>query len=107
MGFGSVFYVCDLETFLMPFKYPSTITFEDFVALQRRTKNDHYKAGVKSSGRDDLEEQDDIGMVDALVAISHVRISEPKRSQLCVLASPIKEQRSSVRPATFAKYVDP
>ncbi|GJY02768.1 peroxisome biogenesis protein 1 isoform X1 [Tanacetum coccineum] len=37
----------DLETFLMPFKYPSTITFEDFVALQRTIKNDHYKAAVK------------------------------------------------------------
>ncbi|GJV21582.1 hypothetical protein Tco_1370602 [Tanacetum coccineum] len=41
------FIATDLETFLMPFKYPSTITFEDFVALQRTIKNDHYKAAVK------------------------------------------------------------
>lgn len=42
------------------------------------------------------EEQDECGLVDALaVAISHVRISEPKRSRLCVPKSPIREQCSS------------
>ncbi|CAK9149013.1 unnamed protein product [Ilex paraguariensis] len=42
------------------------------------------------------EEQDDSGLVDALsVAISHVRISEPKRSRLCGPSSPIREQCSS------------
>lgn len=41
-------------------------------------------------------EEHDCGLVDALaVAISHVRISEPKRSRLCGPASPIREQRSS------------
>lgn len=44
----------------------------------------------------DSEEQDESGLVDALaVAISHVRISEPKRSRLCVPTSPIREQCSS------------
>lgn len=46
----------------------------------------------------DLGEQDDSGLVDALaVAISHVRISEPKRSRLCGHgpSSPIREQHSS------------
>ncbi|XAR48525.1 Non-specific serine/threonine protein kinase [Bertholletia excelsa] len=42
------------------------------------------------------EEQDECGLVDALaVAISHVRISEPKRSRLCGPTSPIREQCSS------------
>lgn len=42
------------------------------------------------------DEDDDSGLVDALtVAISHVRISEPKRSRLCVPTSPIREQCSS------------
>nr|GEW92619.1 hypothetical protein [Tanacetum cinerariifolium] len=45
--FGSVFYARDLETFLLPFGYSSTNTFEDFVSLQRRIKNDNYKAAVK------------------------------------------------------------
>ncbi|KAL4589965.1 hypothetical protein LXL04_002878 [Taraxacum kok-saghyz] len=38
------------------------------------------------------EEQDECGLV---VAISHVRISEPKRSRLCVPTSPITEHCSS------------
>ncbi|XP_017237344.1 serine/threonine-protein kinase PEPKR2 isoform X2 [Daucus carota subsp. sativus] len=42
------------------------------------------------------DEQDDCGFVDALaVAISHVTISEPKRSRLCGPTSPIREQCSS------------
>lgn len=42
------------------------------------------------------EEQDECGLVDALaVAISHVTISEPKRSRLCGPTSPIREQCSS------------
>lgn len=46
----------------------------------------------------DSVEQDDSGLVDVLaVAISHVRISEPKRSRLCGHgpSSPIREQHSS------------
>ncbi|KAI5667923.1 hypothetical protein M9H77_17776 [Catharanthus roseus] len=44
----------------------------------------------------DSVEQDDSSLVDALsVAISHVRISEPKRSRLCGPSSPICEQCSS------------
>lgn len=58
----------------------------------------------RSSGRDDSEEQDDTGLVDALaVAISHVRISEPKRSRLCVPTSPIREQCSSVNTSNLCK----
>ncbi|KAJ0807688.1 putative protein kinase CAMK-CDPK family [Helianthus annuus] len=50
----------------------------------------------RSLSHDNSEEQDDSGLVDALaVAISNVRISEPKRSRLCVPTSPIREQRSS------------
>ncbi|GFY96100.1 phosphoenolpyruvate carboxylase-related kinase 2 [Actinidia rufa] len=42
------------------------------------------------------EEQDDCGLVDVLaVAISHVTISEPKKSRLCGPTSPIREQCSS------------
>ncbi|KAL6984045.1 Serine/threonine-protein kinase pepkr2 [Sarracenia purpurea var. burkii] len=42
------------------------------------------------------EQEDDCGFVDVLaVAISHVTISEPKRSRLCGPASPIREQCSS------------
>uniref|UniRef100_A0A164X308 Protein kinase domain-containing protein n=1 Tax=Daucus carota subsp. sativus TaxID=79200 RepID=A0A164X308_DAUCS len=51
-----------------------------------------------SSGSSSQEraEQDDCGFVDALaVAISHVTISEPKRSRLCGPTSPIREQCSS------------
>ncbi|KAF5809630.1 putative protein kinase CAMK-CDPK family [Helianthus annuus] len=49
-----------------------------------------------SLSHDNSEELDDSGLVDALaVAISNVRISEPKRSRLCVPSSPIREQCSS------------
>ncbi|XP_022768396.1 serine/threonine-protein kinase PEPKR2 [Durio zibethinus] len=42
------------------------------------------------------EEQDENGVVDVLaVAISHVRISEPKRSRLCSPTGPIEQQCSS------------
>ncbi|GAV66796.1 Pkinase domain-containing protein [Cephalotus follicularis] len=42
------------------------------------------------------EDQDECGLVDALaVAISHVRISEPKRTRLCSPTGPIKQQCSS------------
>ncbi|XP_041014514.1 serine/threonine-protein kinase PEPKR2-like isoform X2 [Juglans microcarpa x Juglans regia] len=41
-------------------------------------------------------EEQECGLVDALaVAISRVRISEPKRSRLCSPTSPIRQQRSS------------
>ncbi|KAK3023258.1 hypothetical protein RJ639_044424 [Escallonia herrerae] len=53
---------------------------------------------VSSSGSlgREADEQDDCGLVDALsVAISHVTISEPKRSRLCLPTSPIREQCSS------------
>ncbi|XP_047342627.1 serine/threonine-protein kinase PEPKR2 [Impatiens glandulifera] len=49
-----------------------------------------------SSGGRGAEEQDENGLVDALsVAISHVRISEPKKVRLCGPTSPIREQCSS------------
>ncbi|KAJ8762502.1 hypothetical protein K2173_007941 [Erythroxylum novogranatense] len=42
------------------------------------------------------EEQDESGLVDALaVAISHVKISETKRSRLCGPTGPLEQQRSS------------
>ncbi|KAJ8771589.1 hypothetical protein K2173_026766 [Erythroxylum novogranatense] len=44
----------------------------------------------------EYEEQDECGSVDALaVAISHVKISEPKRSRLCWPTGPIEQQRTS------------
>lgn len=52
----------------------------------------------RSSGSEEQGDDDDDsgGLVDALaVAISNIRISEPKRSRLCVPTSPIREQRSS------------
>lgn len=45
--FRSVFYARDLESFLLPFRYSSANTFEGFISLQRKIKNDHYKAAVK------------------------------------------------------------
>lgn len=55
-----------------------------------------YSSPLLTSRSSVSEEQDDSGLVDALaVAISHVRISEPKRSRLCVATSPIREQCSS------------
>ncbi|KAK4751807.1 hypothetical protein SAY87_020605 [Trapa incisa] len=42
------------------------------------------------------EEPDEYGFIDVLsVAISHVRISEPKRSKLCCPSGPIEQQHSS------------
>lgn len=47
-----------------------------------------------SSGSSD--EAEDHGLVDVLaVALSHVRISEPKRSRLCVPGSPAQQEYSS------------
>lgn len=56
-------------------------------------------SSVVSSKRqvtDDSEKQDDCGLVDALtVAISQVRISEPKRSRLCFSGGTIQQQFSA------------
>lgn len=61
-------------------------------------------ATSRSLSHDNSEEPDDSGLVDALaVAISHVRISEPKRSRLCVPTSPIREQCSSVTTNNLCK----
>ncbi|XP_071689083.1 uncharacterized protein [Rutidosis leptorrhynchoides] len=45
--YGSIFYARDLETLLMPIRFPGTNTFEDFISFQKRIQNDHYKAAVK------------------------------------------------------------
>ncbi|EOY15369.1 hypothetical protein QUC31_000508 [Theobroma cacao] len=51
---------------------------------------------TSSSSSCGSEEQDENGVVDVLaVAISHVRISEPKRSRLCSPTGPIEQQCSS------------
>ncbi|WRX30351.1 hypothetical protein QQP08_023949 [Theobroma cacao] len=51
---------------------------------------------TSSSSSCESEEQDENGVVDVLaVAISHVRISEPKRSRLCSPTGPIEQQCSS------------
>ncbi|KAK9930339.1 hypothetical protein M0R45_027378 [Rubus argutus] len=49
-------------------------------------------------------EQDDCGLVDALAtAVSHVRISEPKRTRLCSPTGPIEQQCSSNMKANLCK----
>ncbi|KAJ9560343.1 hypothetical protein OSB04_005503 [Centaurea solstitialis] len=55
-----------------------------------------YSSPLSTSRSSGSEDDDSGGLVDALaVAISNVRISEPKRSRLCVPTSPIREQCSS------------
>ena len=50
------------------------------------------------------EDQDDCVLIDALAnAISHVRISEPKRSKLWCPTSPIDQQGSSNMKANLCK----
>ncbi|CAL5384018.1 unnamed protein product [Camellia sinensis] len=67
----------------------------------RRTAYDSFgetndPASLPGSLSRKTEEQDGSGLVDALaVAISHVTISETKRSRLCVPTNPIQEQCSS------------
>lgn len=55
--------------------------------------NHHLSSGSWNSAS---EEQDDFDLVDAItVAVSHVQISEPKRSRLCGPTGPIEQQHSS------------
>ncbi|KAL4614896.1 hypothetical protein ACB092_07G085900 [Castanea dentata] len=57
---------------------------------------DYSSLNLSSDGLGGRSEEQDCGLVDALaVAISHVRISEPKRSTLCSPNSPIQQQYSS------------
>lgn len=57
---------------------------------------DSHAPSSSESLSDKSEEQDDSGLVDVLaVAISNVRISEPKRSRLCGPTGPIEQQCSS------------
>ncbi|KAK9930341.1 hypothetical protein M0R45_027380 [Rubus argutus] len=57
-----------------------------------------------SSGSCKSEDQDDCGLVDALAtAVSHVRISEPKRTRLCSPTGPIEQQCSSNMKANLCK----
>uniref|UniRef100_A0A2P2LX01 Uncharacterized protein MANES_02G147900 n=1 Tax=Rhizophora mucronata TaxID=61149 RepID=A0A2P2LX01_RHIMU len=49
---------------------------------------------ISLSGKSD--DEDECGLIDALtVAVSHVKISEPKRSRLCVPTAPIEQPCSS------------
>ncbi|KAF3445978.1 hypothetical protein FNV43_RR11156 [Rhamnella rubrinervis] len=51
---------------------------------------------LSSSDSCESEDQDDTGLIDALAtAVSHVRISEPKRSRVCGPTGPIEQQCSS------------
>nr|GMD85045.1 serine/threonine-protein kinase PEPKR2 [Ipomoea batatas] len=71
------------------------------MAAASTPQSDRNKRGSKGrapseSLNGESEESDESGLVDALtVAISHCRISEPKRSRLCVPTSPIREECSS------------
>ncbi|CAA7395791.1 unnamed protein product [Spirodela intermedia] len=52
--------------------------------------------GSSASSSGSSDEAEDHGLVDVLaVALSHVRISEPKRSRLCVPGSPVRQEYSS------------
>lgn len=66
---------------------------------QSRTKNGYLSEGSSPPPLSDScesEDQDDCGLVDALAtAVSHVRISEPKRSRVCGPTGPIEQQCSS------------
>uniref|UniRef100_A0A803QV68 Uncharacterized protein n=1 Tax=Cannabis sativa TaxID=3483 RepID=A0A803QV68_CANSA len=58
--------------------------------------NDNSSSFSSSDSCKSADEDDDSELVDALAtAVSRVRISEPKRSRLCVPAGPIEQQRSS------------
>lgn len=55
-----------------------------------------YKASTSDCSSCKSEEQDESGFVDVLaVAMTNVRISEPKRSRVCSPTSPIVEQQHS------------
>lgn len=66
---------------------------------QSRSKNGSLSKGsapFPSSDSCESEDQDDCGLIDALAtAVSHVRISEPKRSRVCGPTGPIEQQCSS------------
>lgn len=65
--------------------------------IDRGSRNDESHALSSSESlNSESEVQDECGFVDALaVAISNVRISEPKRSRLCGPSGPIEQQCSS------------
>lgn len=65
--------------------------------IDRGSRNDESHALSSSESlNSESEVQDEGGFVDALaVAISNVRISEPKRSRLCGPSGPIEQQCSS------------
>lgn len=57
---------------------------------------DYSSLNLSSDTLSGRSEEQDCGLIDALaVAISNVRISEPKRSTLCSPNSPIQQQYSS------------
>ncbi|XP_051188175.1 serine/threonine-protein kinase PEPKR2 [Lolium perenne] len=56
----------------------------------------HCESSASDSSSQRSEDQDESGIVDALTAaITHVRISEPKRTRLCSPAIPIQQECSS------------
>jgi len=56
----------------------------------------HSESSASYSSSQRSEDQDECGIVDALTAaITHVRISEPKRTRLCSPAIPIQQECSS------------
>lgn len=76
----------------------------DMITSGHITSDDSTIAADRHSS--DSIEQDDSNLVDALsVAVSHVRISEPKRTRLCGgPKSPIREQCSSnMKPNNLCK----
>ena len=61
------------------------------ISLSNATSSPSWSSLGSSSHKS--EEQDEYGFVDVLAAaISRVRISEPKRSRLCLPASPIQQE---------------
>ncbi|XP_062101359.1 serine/threonine-protein kinase PEPKR2 [Humulus lupulus] len=67
----------------------------DRIRIEDGSFNDN-SSSFSSSDSCKSADQDDSELVDALAtAVSRVRISEPKRSRLCVPTGPIEQQRSS------------
>lgn len=72
-----------------------TLTFKS--KKRNRAKLTSQRLILSSDNSSRRSEEQDFELVDALtVAISHVRISEPKRSKLCGPTSPIQQEHSSI-----------
>ncbi|KAK8708305.1 hypothetical protein V6N13_059349 [Hibiscus sabdariffa] len=83
-----------LEVYVQNFNSPRS---ESVTRINGDSDSQHPQLVLSSNSSScKSEEQDENGVVDVLaVAISHVRISEPKRSRICSPPGPIEQQCSS------------